>query len=103
MTMRPLVALLSVLSIGAGMVRAQAAPDTAKASAKENDDDTVILSPFVVTAEEDNGYLATATTAGSRVRTDLKDIASSISVVTAQFLRDTKANDNQSLLKYTTN
>lgn len=63
-----------------------------------------VLSPFVVSSEEDAGtYQATATLAGSRVRTDLRDVASSLSVVTAEFLRDTGATNNQTLLQYTTN
>ena len=103
-TLRPLVALLSVLSVGAGLVRAQVAPDTSAAPAKkENQDDTIVLSPFIVSAEEDDGYLATATLAGSRVRTDLKDIASSITVITKQFMNDIGAVNNTSLLTYTTN
>jgi outer membrane receptor protein involved in Fe transport len=39
--------------------------------------------------------------AGTRVRTDLKDVASAISVVTAQFLQDTGAKNAQDLLVYT--
>ncbi|HWA84610.1 MAG TPA: TonB-dependent receptor plug domain-containing protein, partial [Opitutus sp.] len=62
------------------------------------------LSPFVVNAAEDAGsYQATSTLAGTRVRTDLKDVASSLSVVTAQFLKDTGATNNETLLQYTTN
>ncbi len=63
-----------------------------------------MLSPFVVDASEDKGsYKANSTLAGTRVRTDLNDVASSISVVTAQFLQDTGATDNESLLVYTLN
>jgi len=55
------------------------------------DEELVALSPFVVSAEDDRGYTATSTLAGTRVRTDLKDLAASISTVTAEFLRDTTA------------
>ncbi len=69
-----------------------------------DEDETIVLSPFVVSAEEDAGnYQATSTLAGSRVRTELKDVASSLSVVTSEFLRDTGATNNESLLQYTTN
>ncbi|WP_221030186.1 TonB-dependent receptor plug domain-containing protein [Actomonas aquatica] len=69
-----------------------------------DDEELIILSPFVVDAQEDAGsYRATSTLAGSRIRTDLKDVASSITVVTAEFLKDTGATDNQTLLQYTTN
>lgn len=73
--------------------------DTPKATS----DDTVVLSPFVVEASEDQGYQANSTLAGTRVRTDLKDIPSAISVVTSQFLQDTGSTNSQDLLVYTTN
>jgi hypothetical protein len=70
----------------------------------ETDEEIVTLSPFVVEASEDaDGYTAKYTLAGTRVRTDLRDTASAIEVVTAQFLSDTGATDNQTLLQYTTN
>ena len=60
-----------------------------------------VLSPFVVNASEDQGhYRANSTLAGTRVRTDLKDVASSISVVTEQFLEDTRAANGKNLLAY---
>lgn len=59
------------------------------------------LSPFTVEGSESQGYRATTTMAGTRIRTDLKDVGSAISVITEEFLRDTGAVDNQSLLKYT--
>ncbi|MEO9112430.1 MAG: TonB-dependent receptor plug domain-containing protein [Lacunisphaera sp.] len=75
-----------------------AAPATAKPAA---DQETIQLSPFVVEATEDQGYTAKDTLAGTRVRTDLKDVASAISVVTAQFLKDTGAKNSSDLLVYT--
>ena len=77
---------------------------TAPAPIDPNDDEAVVLSPFLVEAEEDAGnYRASSTLAGTRIRTDLRDVASSISVVTKQFLQDTGAVNNESLLQYTTN
>jgi len=71
-------------------------------SAEVKDEDVVKLSPFVVNAEEDQGsYAATSTLAGTRVRTDLKDLSSAISVVTQQFLQDTGAKNSSDLLVYT--
>jgi outer membrane receptor protein involved in Fe transport len=62
------------------------------------------MSPFMVDTTQDKGsYQATSTLAGTRINTDLKDLASSLSVVTAQFLQDTGATNNESLLVYTTN
>jgi hypothetical protein len=82
---------------------ASAAPSSAVAAAAE-DEEIIELSPFVVEAAEDAGsYTATATLAGSRIRTELKDVGSAISVVTGQFLQDTGATNNETLLVYTTN
>lgn len=60
------------------------------------------LSPFEVTASENQGYNAATTLAGNRLRTDLRDIGSAVSVVTEEFLEDVGATDNASLLQYTT-
>ena len=64
----------------------------------DEEEEVYELSPFVVETDEDEGYRATATLAGTRVRTDLRDLAASISVVTKQFLEDTNATDSSDLL-----
>ncbi|MEI6106995.1 MAG: TonB-dependent receptor plug domain-containing protein, partial [Opitutae bacterium] len=86
-------------------LQAQQAPATPapSATAPAVDDEVLVLSPFEVSSEKDTGYTATETLAGTRVRTDLRDIASSLSVVTSQFLRDTGATSNSSLLPYQVN
>lgn len=66
-------------------------------------DDVVVMDPFVVTGEEDAGYSAKATLAGTRIRTELKDVGASISVVTSKFLQDTGSKNAEQLLVYTTN
>jgi len=65
-------------------------------------EDTLLLSPFVVAESEDRGYAATSTLAGTRLRTDLRDVGAAISVVTAQFLADTASTNARDLLIYTT-
>jgi outer membrane receptor protein involved in Fe transport len=80
-----------------------AAPFVGAQTASEEDPDVFVLSPFLVEASEDEGYLAGATLAGTRIRTDLKDVGSAISVVTEGFLRDTNSTNAESLLVYTTN
>ena len=71
-------------------------------NAQDDGEDVFELNPFMVEAD-DEGYLATATLAGTRVKTDLRDLAASISVVTKQFLDDTGATSTEDLLVYTTN
>ena len=101
---RLVLASLSALALCSGRVTAQTAASPADSTSITNDEEeTVLLSPFVVAASEDEGkYRASATLGGSRVRTDLRDIASPFSVVTSQFLQDTASNNNQDLLTYTT-
>lgn len=71
--------------------------------AGQDDDDEEIfeLSPFEVTGNDREGYKAVDTLAGNRLNTKLRDIGSAVSVITTQFLDDTGATDNQSLLQYT--
>ena len=90
---------------------AQAAPaadttttTTTTTTTSSDQGETTVLSPFVVDASEDKGsYKANSTLAGTRVRTDLNDVASAISVVTQQFLQDTGAKNSEDLLVYTPN
>lgn len=94
---------INVLALTASAVcqglYAQAAPE----SQVPQDEDVVVLSPFEVSAEQDRGYQATQTLAGTRIRTNLADVGSAISVVTREFLQDVGATDSSTLLQYTTN
>jgi iron complex outermembrane recepter protein len=63
----------------------------------------VELSPFTVNAEEDVGYAARSTLAGSRFKTELRDTPASISVMTAEFLSDIGATDLAHAMQYSTN
>jgi hypothetical protein len=89
--------LTGCLLVSAAM--AQQIPPTPPGTAAA--DEAVVLSPFQVNAEQDTGYLATTAQSGTRLRTELKDIASSISVVTKDFMNDVGATDLGSLLVYT--
>jgi len=67
-------------------------------------EEVIKLSPFEVSAVgADQGYRASETLAGSRVRTGLSDAASAPSVVTRQFRADVSAAINGQLLGYTAN
>lgn len=70
--------------------------------AAAGEEEVIQLSPFEVVAQPNEGYMATSSLAGSRLKTDLKDIASPITVITPQFMRDTGATNLNDLLVYTT-
>jgi hypothetical protein len=72
-------------------------------SATSASDPTVVLSPFEVREDEDKGYLATSAQSGTRLRSDLRDIAAAVSVVTKDFMNDIGARNLEDLLTYTTN
>ena len=93
--------------LSAVVAQAQTQPQdpaaTGPVPAARAEEEIVELSPFEVSAESDQGYVATQTLAGSRINTKLEDIGSAITVITSEFLKDTGAVDNKSLLMYTPN
>ena len=67
-------------------------------SESPDQEEVLELSPFTVEDVQDGGYAATSTLAGSRIRSDIRDLGSSISITTKDFLNDTGATDGESLL-----
>lgn len=57
----------------------------------DTDEPTIELSPFVVDSSRDEGYRATNTLAGTRINTNLRDVAAPISVITKDFMNDVGA------------
>ncbi len=93
-------AFLLVLASRLGAQGTSASP--AGSDAGDASEETIVLSPFVVDAAEDaDSYAARSTMAGTRIRTELKDVGSSISVVTQKFLQDTNSTSAEKLLVYT--
>ena len=60
----------------------------------------VRLTPFMVSSERDEGYLAATTLAGSRLNTSLYDTPAAISVMTKDFLNDIGANNIAEAMQY---
>lgn len=65
--------------------------------------DAIMLTPFQVDTTADKGYFAQNTLAGSRLRTNIADLGSSITVVTAQQLEDTASVDINDVFRYEAN
>ena len=70
---------------------------------QDNSDEVYELSPFSISADENEGYRALNTLAGTRLRTPLKDIAGAVQVVTEEFLEDQGVANVEDLFLYTTN
>ena len=98
--------LLTTLAATLGLIagpaaQAQVAPSTpTQPSPAET---AVELSPFVVSADENESWLATSTLAGSRLNTPLRDTGASISVLTSEFLKDLGAIDLEDAVGYAVN
>ncbi len=60
----------------------------------------VELNPFVVSSTSDTGYLASNTLAGSRMNTELRNVASVVSVFTPEFMADLGATTIEDLMDY---
>lgn len=77
-----------------------AGPGSSNAAPK---DEPVELSPFVVRESGETGWVATETLAGSRLRTDLRDVPNQIETLTKEFMQDLDVTNLDDALIYTAN
>ncbi len=98
-TLWPLSALACLTTVPPDL-RAQSSQE--RAATKAALEAAVKLSPFVVEEEQEQGYYASQTLAGGRVRQDLKDTGTSIQVVTKEFMEDLGVTGVEELFQYTT-
>ena len=66
-------------------------------------EEALVLSPFLVDAGAEKGYLATQSLSGTRFRSDLRDIGSSVTVFTEQMLQDLGANSLLDIVAFSPN
>ncbi|MBI5692091.1 MAG: hypothetical protein HZC55_18580 [Verrucomicrobia bacterium] len=85
------------LLLPSALPAAQPAAPSAGAAARE---ETIQLSPFEVSTTQDKGYAGQDTLAGSRLRTNLRDVAAAISPMTAEFLSDIAATNLENAIEY---
>ncbi len=93
------LALVAAASFSYLSTHAQTAP-TPAAPAPIADDEVILLDPFIVTEADNSGYTATSTLSGTRLKTELRDIGSAITVVTPEFMSDIGANNVSRLLPF---
>jgi iron complex outermembrane recepter protein len=103
-TLRHVYVLLALLATPASLL-AQAAPAASPATpaAGNKADETVVLSPFEVSAESDQGYAARETLAGTRFKSELKDVPSQVSIMTKEFLEDIASVTMEDAFRYSAN
>ena len=82
------------------MALSQQTPTT---GAESSDEDIIVLNPFEVSADSETGWVATQSLPGSRLNTDLKDIAAPIEVLTKDFMDEFALNSIADATIYTTN
>ena len=93
--------LLATALVGpAGILSAQTPVPPAAPAAK---DDAVLLTPFQVDASLDRGYAASQTLNGTRMKTELRDIGSALTVFTEQMMNDLGANSIYDLMAFAPN
>jgi len=79
---RPSFLLPAALLLALNGLAAQTPPATG------TEPEVIELSPFVVSAGETEGYIASESITGSRIRTPIRDLPFNIDVVTAEFITD---------------
>lgn len=95
---------VSLFLLAAGLITASSgSAQTTGSTSSVGTSPVVELSPFVVNAEEDTGYAANSTLAGSRLKTNLIDTASAIDVLTPELLRDIGATSLDEAVEFATN
>lgn len=100
---------------GAFAVR-KAAPNPSESGPKQNNppaaperrsggDETEVvrLSPFVVSSGSEQGYHATETLSGTRIRSEVRDLGSAMTIFTEQMLDDLGAHNVNDILKFSPN
>ena len=77
------------------------AQTTPPAPAAVTQEEAIVLSPFTVNTSLDEGYAATQTMSGTRLATNLRDVASVVSPMTIDFLKDIDATNLQQAILFT--
>jgi outer membrane receptor protein involved in Fe transport len=96
-----LTAALAVVNLAAQTANTAAEP-AASSPPPTAPEEALKLDPFVIREDDNVGYSANSTLAGTRINTALRDVGASISIITPEFLADTAATNMGELLSLTT-
>ena len=95
--------VLAALLLASTAANAQSLPPPATARAPASAEPAIELSPFVISSSTETGWIATETLAGSRLRTDFKDVPNQIETLTKDFMQDLGLTSLDQALIYTAN
>lgn len=72
----------------AGFASGQTVPAPAPGAAAAKEDDTITLSPFIISTERETGWSANETLSATRTKQALKDVPVNIDAITSDFMED---------------
>jgi iron complex outermembrane receptor protein len=105
----PLLAVLAAsaavcsVALGQSITPPPPTATSGQTSASSRLEEAIELSPFVISATAETGWIATETLAGSRLRTDFKDVPNQIETLTKDFMSDLGLTSLDQALIYTAN
>ena len=90
------------LSVAPAQASPVAAPSTpAESTLAQEEKGVVLMSPFEVATDKDNGYLKTNAATATRIGMEIQKVPMNVSVVSREFIDDTNARSLMDLLRYT--
>src|SRR5687768_5321331 len=99
----PCIRTAAVYLFVAVLASAQTVSPPAATSSSSDPKETIELSPFVISETAETGWIATETLAGSRLRTNFKDVPNQIETLTKDFMEDLGVTSVEQALVYTAN
>lgn len=97
---RPVVRTCLVLGLARALLITSLSGQSLSGTSSSPTREVVELSPFQVSSDKEVGYVANHTLAGSRLRTNLSDVANAISVFTPELIADLNAFGENDLMRY---
>ena len=98
-----LLLLLALLPVSHLFGQAVPAPAATPVDPAKKADEAILLNPFEVSASTDEGYAARETLAGTRFKSELKDVPSQVSIMTKEFLDDIASVTMEDAFRYSAN
>ncbi|MDI1320857.1 MAG: TonB-dependent receptor plug domain-containing protein, partial [bacterium] len=75
-------------------------PALAQTTPAQTAPETIVLNPFVVTPESTSGYYASETLSGTQLRSQVRDLANPITILTEEFMKDIGAVNYEEALEF---